>query len=108
MLGEATVQVKHGDYCGTLKVHVVNGTGPNLMDLNWLQHIHLDWKSLGVAVVKNKSQSLSEILEHYQEVYQDELGIMKDFTAKLEIKSNAKAKFCRSRSIPFAIKELVE
>ena len=27
VLGEATVQVKYGDYCGTLKVHVVNGTG---------------------------------------------------------------------------------
>ena len=108
VLGEATVQVKYGDYCGTLKVYVVNGTGPNLMGLNWLQHIRLDWKSLGVAVVKNKPQYLPEILEHYQEVFQDELGNMKDFTAKLEIKSNAKPKFCRPRSIPFAIKELVE
>ena len=108
VLGEATVQVKYGDYCGTLKVYVVNGTGPNLMGLNWLQHIRLDWKSLGVAVVKNKPQSISDILEQYQVVFRDELGTMKDFTAKLEIKSNTKPKFCRPRSIPFAIKELVE
>ena len=59
-------------------------------------------------MVKNKPQYLPEILEHYQEVFQDDLGNMKDFTAKLEIKSNAKPKFCRPRSIPFAIKELVE
>ena len=59
-------------------------------------------------MVKNKPQSLSEILERYQEVFRDKLGIMKDFTAKLEIKSNAKPNFCRPRSIPFAIKELVE
>ena len=108
VLGEATVQVKYGDYCGTLKVYVVNGTGANLMGLNWLQHSRLDWKSLGVAVVKNKPQSVSDILEEYQVVFRDELGTMKDFTAKLEIKSNTKPKFCRPRSIPFAIKELVE
>ena len=52
VLGEATVQVKYGDYCGTLKVYVINETGPNLMGLKWLQHICLDWKSLGVAVVR--------------------------------------------------------
>ena len=61
-----------------------------------------------MAVVKNKPQSVSDILEQYQVVFRDELGTMKDFTAKLEIKSNAKPKFCRPRSIPFAIKELVE
>ena len=87
---------------------MVNGIGPNLMGLNWLQHTRLDWKSLGMAMVKNKLQSPSKILEHYQEVFRDELGTMKDFTVKLEIKGNAKPKFCRPRSIPFAIKELVE
>ena len=83
VLGEGTVQVKYGDYCGTLKVYVVNGTGPNLMGLNWLQHIHLDWKSLGVAMVKNKPQSVSDILEQYQVVFQDELGTMKRFYSQV-------------------------
>ena len=69
VLGEATVQVKYGDYCGTLKVYLVNGTGPNLIGLNWLQHIHLDWKSLGMTMMKNKPQFLSQILKQYQEVF---------------------------------------
>ena len=107
VLGKATVQVKYSDYCGTLKVYMVNGTGANQMGLNWLQHFRLDWKRLGVAVVKNKPQSVSDILEQYQVVFQDELSTIKDFTAELEFKSNAKPKFCRPRSIPFAIKELV-
>ena len=33
---------------------------------------------------------------------------MKNFKAKLEIKCNAKLKFCRPRSILFTIKKLVE
>ena len=69
VLGEA-ILVKYGNFCGTLKVYMVNGTGPNLIGLNWLQHIRLDWKSLGVAMVKNKPQSLSKILEQlYQEMF---------------------------------------
>ena len=78
------------------------------MGYNWLQHIRLDWKSLGVATVKNSPQSLSEILEEHKVVFKEELGTMKDFTAKLAVKSNAKPKFCRPRSIPFALKDLVE
>ena len=78
------------------------------MGLNQLQHICLDQKSLGVAIVKNKPQSLFDILEQYYEMFQDELDTMINFTAKLEIKSNAKPKFCQPRSIPFAIKETVE
>ena len=33
---------------------------------------------------------------------------MKDFTAKLAVKSNVKPKFCRLRSIPFALKNRVK
>ena len=108
VLGEAQVQVIYGEYKGTLKLYVVEGAGPNLMGYNWLQHIRLDWKSLGVATVKNSPQSLSEILEEHKVVFKEELGTMKDFTAKLAVKSNAKPKFCRPRSIPFALKDLVE
>ena len=53
VLGEATVPVKYDDYCRTLKVYMVKGTGPILIGLNWLQHIRLYWKSLGVAVRTN-------------------------------------------------------
>ena len=63
VLGQTMIQVSYGDYKGTQKLYVVEGHGPNLMGLNWLQHIRLDWQSLGVTMVKNKPQSLSEILK---------------------------------------------
>ena len=59
-------------------------------------------------MVKNSPQSLSKILEEHKVVFKEELGTMKDFTAKLAVKSNAKPKFCHPRSIPFALKDLVE
>ena len=108
VLGETMIQVKYGDYKGTLKLYVVDGTGPNLMGYNWLQHVRLDWKSLGVETVKNQPHPLSDILNKHKEVFQDELGTIKDFTAKLSVKNNVKPKFCRPRAIPFALKDSVE
>ena len=102
------IQVKYGDYNGTLKLYVAEGSGPNLMGFNWLQQICLDWKSLGVAIVRNTPQFLSDILSKHKEVFREELGTIKDFTAKLSIKSNAQPKFCCPRSIPFALKDRVK
>ena len=61
-----------------------------------------------MATVRDKPQPLSEILKEHEEIFQDELGTMKDFKAKLVVKSNAKPKFCHPRQIPLALKELVE
>ena len=44
VLGEATVHVKYDDYCGTLNVYVVNGTGPNLIGYNistWIGRVEM-------------------------------------------------------------------
>ena len=63
------VQVKYKEYEGALKLYVVEGTSPNLMGLNWLQQYRLDWKDLGVATVRDKPQSLSEILKEHEEIF---------------------------------------
>ena len=61
-----------------------------------------------MATVRDKPLSLSEILKEHEEIFRDELGTLKDFKAKLAVKSNAKPKFCRPRQIPYALKEPVE
>ena len=106
VLRETIVQVKYSEYKGTLKLYVVEATGPNLMGLNWLQQIPLDWKSLGVTTIQSRSQTLPEILNVHKDAFQEELGMMKDFTAKLFINSNAKLKFFHPRSIPVSLKDV--
>ena len=48
------------------------------------------------------------MLKHYDEVFQDEVGTMKNIKAKLKLKENATPKFHRPRTVPFALKEAVE
>ena len=59
VLGEMTVDVTYRQNHYTLALFVVEGNGPSLFGRSWLQHICLDWKSLGVVTVQ-KVPSLIE------------------------------------------------
>ena len=36
------------------------------------------------------------------------MGTIKDFKAKINVKADAKPKFCRARTVPFSMKDVVE
>lgn len=52
--------------------------------------------------------TLQEVLDKYSEVFQDELGIVKEVTAKIHTNPGAIPKFHKARSVPFALREKVE
>ena len=58
------VQVKYRDYEGEHTLYIVQGKGPTLLGRDCLQHVQLDWRSLGVAHVCRKAGTLSEVLSH--------------------------------------------
>ena len=106
--GTMQVQVKYGDYAGEHKLFVIKGAGSNLMGRDWLQHIRLNWKSLGIGKIQGGSLSLAQILRDNQELFEEGQGTMKDYKAKLSVKENAKPRFCQPRPVPFALKEPIE
>ena len=60
------------------------------------------------AVYTDKSHSKVDVLiQKYPEVFQSGLGAMQSFKAHLDLKEGVKPKFCRPRTVPFAIKETV-
>ena len=72
---------------------------------DWLQHICLDWAR--IAYSTTSASALPSLLKRYQDLFKDELGIVKDVTAQLKLKSDASPKFFRPRSVPFAIRDAV-
>lgn len=52
--------------------------------------------------------SLGKMLRKYSEVFNDELGTLKDIKASIIVKADVPPKFCRHRSLSFAIKERVQ
>ena len=124
VLGRITPTVEYdGKHYNGLHLYVINGEGVNLIGRDWLSVIRLKWNNLfdnygkkseytckldEHDVRKPVCDKLSDILNKHAEIFNDELGTLKGMKAKLIVKENAKPKFCKARSVPFAYKEAVE
>lgn len=84
IVGETTIQVGYQDQQPQeLTLVIVKGSGPSLLGRNWLQHFRLDWhhiKSIG-----SQKNSLTALLDEYNDIFADELGTIKPFKAKLSV-----------------------
>lgn len=85
---------------------VVSGTGPTLLGRNWLQHIRLDWASINVVV--NHSGPVQSVLDRHSIVFQEGLGTLKWFHAKIQVSPEARPRFFKARVVPYAMREKVE
>eukprot|EP00731_Ephydatia_muelleri_P001779 Em0001g1779a len=105
--GILPVKVEYGSQLYDLKVFVVKGEGPSLFGRDWLKHIRLDWHKIQ-RVTGQEPGNLAQLLKEYNAVFSAELGTIKTFKARLVLKKGALPKFCRARSVPFALRPAVE
>ncbi len=103
VLGQLLVQVQYGDQTRQLPLLVVSGNGPALFGRNWLGEIRLDW-----GIIKVVRSTLDDLLNEYAEVFGSGLGTLRGIQAKLELKPNARPRFHKPRSVPYAIKGAIE
>ena len=68
---------------------VVQGHGPSLMGQNW---IHLDWQTVHL-VEHDKPKTL---LSKYSSVFQEGLGLLIGFKAKIYVDQDAKPKYFKA------------
>ena len=96
------------DYNGQTAVNVplivVEGSGPSLLGRNWLSLIRLDWKQIHHV----HSNSLQAVLDRHPAVFQEGLGTMKGFKARIHVEPNATPRFIPARSVPYALRDKVD
>ena len=102
------VQVNCGNHSAKLLLYVVRGKGPSLVGRDWLEKIRFEWKAIGLATVQCTTSTVGAALDNHAEVFKDELGTFRDIRVKLKVTENATPKFCKPRSVPYAIKEAIE
>ena len=51
---------------------------------------------------------MRELLSKYDELFQERLGTFKDYEAKIEVDPGATSRFCKARTVPYAMREKVE
>ena len=108
ILGEIAVEVCYQQQRHQLSLIVVKGKGHSLFGRDWLMHFQLDWKMIGLVTLGNASAKVNALLKKYEEVFKGELGTIKSFRAKLHVKRDAYPVFLKPRSVPFAMKQIIE
>ena len=104
VVGKLDVGVSYRSQIANLPLLVVKGAGPSLFGRNWLQQVRLDWHE----IFSLQNTSLHTILQKHGAVFQDGLGTLKGFKAKILVEEGAQPRFCKARSVPYALREKVE
>ena len=105
LLGEFQVTVQCGNQTEKLTLLVSKGSGPTLMVRNWIQYLHLDWSRVNHVPI---ADPLTELREKYSQVFNADRGVISGVKAKLRVMENAKPKFCKTRSVPYALSAAVD
>ena len=130
--GELIAHLKYQDQSADVPLLVVEGSGPSLFGRDWLSRIRLDWTKIcnirvsetdlpqGVAsqlhttiiiIIYNIYKALipnGPTIQNHPNVFKPGLGTVKGITAKLEIKPDARPKFCKARPVPYDLQQAVE
>ena len=105
VIGEFCTDVSHnGSVHRQLPVIVVAGSGPSLLGRNWLATMKLNWSEVHAV----RTPPLERLKGKYPSVFRPELGELKDVELKLDIDRTVPPKFCKARSLPYAVKAKVE
>ena len=87
-----------------LPLVVISGDGgPCLLGWDLLQHLQLDWPNMYLL----RSASVQEILAAHPPVFREELGTLLGYKATIHVESSAHPKFCKARSVPYAMQSKV-
>ena len=107
-LGEVWIDVNYEGQNQCLPLLVTPGDGVTLLGRNWMNRLQLNWKGLLPITPKGDLvvHRLSE--DEFGELFKEELGTWKDVQVSLVVKPNAIPKFCKARSLPFAMRDKVE
>ena len=91
----------------SILIVIISGNGPTLLGRSWLQHISFNWKQLFQPLFKVDDQ-LIQLLESFSDVFKDDLGTLQGDKVSIHIDSTVSPKFCKERSLPYAMREKVE
>ena len=102
-----TVEVCYKTQQHSLPLVVVEGDGPSLLGRDWLGKLRLDWSELH-QIQSTAPGPLKELLDRYSEVFKDELGTIQGTTAKIQVDPTVQPRFCKARSVPYALRAKVD
>lgn len=69
--------------------------------------VPLNWPNIFQTILK-VNDKLSQLLHFFNDAFRDELGTLKDEKVSIHFDPSLPPKFCKARSLPYAMREKVE
>ena len=104
VLGCLNVSISYNAQQSNESLLVVRGSGPNLFGRDWLKNIKLDWQQINQI----RRAPLQAVLDQHEAVFQSGLGELKGYKASILVDPEARPRFCKARSLPYAYREMVD
>ena len=97
--------------CLVVPFIVANTKGPNLLGRDVLRLLQLNWeKFLNVYYVEEnvRTENCLNKISDYKEVLKSKMSTLKGFEVELKIDPDCKPKFCKARSVLYALNKRIE
>ena len=107
VLGSVDVNVTYKTQHHKVPLIVVKGSGLTLMGRNWLQVFNLDWQEIFV-LQSTEHSPVQPIVQKYPNVFQEGLGTLTGFKAKIIVDPAAPPKYCKARTVPYFLWDKIE
>ena len=110
-LGVMTVSVSLNNQKKEQDLFVVSQQGPPLFGRDWLHSIKLNWnviKSVTTSPKRTPLETVDDLKKKYSNVFKEELGTLKHISARINVPEEATPKFCKARSVPYAMRPQVD
>ena len=105
--GVMDVTVQYNEQTEQLQLVVARGNGSSSLGRDWLMTLKLDWTQLCANHVCS-SLSLQGILDEHSSVFDSKLGTLNDTTVTIHLDPTAQPRFCKARTVPYALKGKIE
>ena len=111
-LGQVQVSVETNGQTASLPLLILEKGSNPIFGRDWLSTFKLAWKDIH-SICTSASQAPSDqrikaLISDFSEVFSEGIGTVKGITGNLTLKEEAKPKFCKARTVPYAFKDKVE
>ncbi len=72
-----------------------------MLGRKWLASLKLDWRAIHQV---QSSSNLQAVQDRHGDLFKEGLGTSKGYTGKIHVKLGATPRFCRARTVPYAMK----
>lgn len=117
--GKVLVEVQYKDQRKKLPLYLIEEARDTLFGRAWINNLKMDWKEVKINSITLEAgvefrkisgegkKKLEKLLQQNLTLFEESIGVLNNFQARLPLKGNAIPKFSKARPLPYALVDKV-